>query len=242
MINYRHRETFSEQGFLVINDLLNTEEVTSYRKLYEDFLAERIDTQGQRSDLSGQTQSGESEKITQIMRPSLLHPPLLDAVIHQRTKVIAQELLGEDMDLDFDMLIDKAPFTNTLTPWHQDEAYWINMPDKRAVSCWVALDDVIKENGCMWYVPGSHRQPLRTHRQTGQGGALECNATEAEANAIEIPAGSCVLHHGRTIHYARGNTTAHRRRAFITNFRPTSMIAFEREHGFDHTGKRKVRQ
>ena len=31
----------------------------------------------------------------------------------------------------------KAPHTDTITPWHQDQSYWLDMPDKRAVSCWV---------------------------------------------------------------------------------------------------------
>lgn len=116
------------------------------------------------------------------------------------------------------------------------------MPDKRAVSTWVALDDVRKENGCMWFVPQSQKEALRPHKQTGKGGALQCQATEAEAQAIEIKAGSCTFHHGRTLHYARGNSTANRRRAFIANFRPTAMIDYERAQGFNHLGQRDVRQ
>ena len=74
------------------------------------------------------------------------------------------------------MLIDKAPYHDFPTPWHQDCAYWIDMPDKRAVSCWVALDDVDVDNGCMWFVPTSHLLPIRPHRPAGKGGgALECD-------------------------------------------------------------------
>jgi len=150
-------------------------------------------------------------------------------------------LLGEDLELYFDMLIDKAPFTNAPTPWHQDCAYWISMPDTRAVSCWVALDEAIKENGCMWYIPKSHLLPVRPHVPSAKGGgALMCEASEDEAVAIEIKSGSCVFHHGGTLHYSRGNSTDKRRRAFITNYRPESMIRYEREQGFDHTGDRKV--
>ncbi|MEZ4987120.1 MAG: phytanoyl-CoA dioxygenase family protein [Saprospiraceae bacterium] len=176
------------------------------------------------------------------MCPSRLYPALMQSVIHQRVTALARQLMGEDMALDFDMLIDKPPHTHAPTPWHQDEAYWINMPDKRAVSCWLALDDVVKENGCMWFIPKSHQAALRSHVQTGQGGALQCQATEAEAIAAEMQAGSCTFHHGRTVHYARGNSTDRRRRAFITNFRPEDMITYERERGFDHLGAREVRQ
>ncbi len=63
----------------------------------------------------------------------------------------------------------------------------------------------------------------------------------AEGTAVEIKAGSCIWHHGATLHYSRGNSTALRRRAFITNFRPKAMIDYERERGFDHTGEREVK-
>lgn len=103
------------------------------------------------------------ENITQIMWPSALHPELLDLPLHARALAVARELVGEDMVLDFDMLIDKAPHTGVPTPWHQDAGYWVDLPDKRAVSIWVALDEATLDNGCMWYVYGSHLTPLRPH-------------------------------------------------------------------------------
>lgn len=242
MITAKQRETFKTEGYLIVDNLLSLDEVNYFRRLYEDFLEGKIDTSGHRSDLSGETNEGEPEKTVQIMRPSLLFRPLQVSVIHERTAEIARQLLGLDMELDFDMLIDKQPHTSSPTPWHQDEAYWIDMPDKRALTCWVALDDVTKENGCMWFIPKSHQQALRRHQQHGNAGALVCEASEEEAIAAEISAGSCTIHAGRTAHYARGNSTNRRRRAFITNFRPASMIAYERSKGFDHLGQRAVRQ
>ena len=148
-------------------------------------------------------------------------------------------MLGNDLELDFDMLINKAPNTNTKTPWHQDAAYWIDMPDKRAVSCWVAIDRAYKENGCMWHTPKSHLKPTLNHKQTGNKGALKCDGSEDVSVYIELNPGSCVFHHGNTLHYSRGNSTNSKRRALITNFRPKDMIALERSQGYDHTGERK---
>ncbi len=232
---------FEREGFLQVDALLPDADLAYFRRLYDDFLADRIDTGHHRSDLSGSGGAGK-EKITQIMRPSLLLPSLAESVLHRRALAFARQLLGEDMVVDFDMLIDKAPHTDAPTPWHQDEAYWIDMPDKRAVSCWVALDEATVDNGCMWFVPGSHHLPLRPHRQTGKGGALACDAVEAEAVAVPLRPGSCTFHHGRTVHYSRGNATDNHRRAFIINFRPAGMVAYERERGFDHLGARAVRQ
>ena len=57
--------------------------------------------------------------------------------MHRRALAISKLLLGADMMFDFDMLISKAPHSDTPVPWHQDQAYWLDMPDKRSVSCWV---------------------------------------------------------------------------------------------------------
>lgn len=243
-ISPSQKQFFDRNGYLVIENILTPEEVAYYRDIYQQFLDNDIDSSRYRSDLGAQTDEAPApgkERITQIMLASRLLPSLLDQPLHRITGAIARELLGEDMALDFDMLIDKAPHSSAATPWHQDCAYWISMPDTRAASCWVALDDAIIDNGCMWYIAGSHLLPVRTHHPVGKGGALQCTAAEEEGTAVEIKAGSCIWHHGGTIHYSRGNTTDTRRRAFITNYRPEAMIEYERRQGFDHSGEREVR-
>lgn len=239
-IKQKDIEFFEAEGYFVMHNLLKHDEIGYYSELYKAFLNNSVDASKFRSDLSGEG-DGTDEKITQIMVPSKIVPELLAKPLHKRTLKIAKALLGDDMDLDFDMLINKAPNTNTITPWHQDAAYWIDMPDKRAVSCWIAIDPAFKSNGCMWYTPKSHLLPLLPHVQTGNKGALKCEGTEENSVYIELNPGSCVFHHGGTLHYSRGNSTTENRRAMITNFRPKSMITLEREQGVDHTGEREVK-
>ncbi|GAB3795459.1 phytanoyl-CoA dioxygenase family protein [Spirosoma humi] len=227
---------FRENGYLIVYNLVSPEEVEQYKAIYDDFLSGRIDAGLNRSDLGAGigTNTGK-ENITQIMWPSDFVPQVLDMPFHQRATAICKELLGDDSEMDFDMLIDKAPHTDTITPWHQDEAYWLNVPDKRAATCWLALDDAKVDNGCMWFVPGSNLNEVRAHRFAGaKGGALMCDATEEEGVPVELPTGSCTFHGGRTLHYSRGNCTDNKRRAFIINFRPKAMIELERANGFDH--------
>ena len=148
------KEAFLTYGFAKLDSLIPFSEVEKIRTLYDALLKDKQRTLGFRSDLGGGSRDNNAvEKITQIMRPSMIDPTFLDSMVYGRASDYAKELLGDDMELDFDMLINKAPYTNTPTPWHQDAAYWIKMPDKRAVSCWVALDDVTEDNGCMWFIP-----------------------------------------------------------------------------------------
>lgn len=229
---------FESEGYLILKNLLSPSEIEYYGHLYNSFLSNAIDASRFRSDLSGS--DGKTEKITQIMVPSKLAPELLRKPIHQKSLQIAKELMGEDIALDFDMLINKAPYTDTPTPWHQDAAYWIDMPDSRAASCWVAIDPAYKENGCMWYTPKSHLKPILPHVQTGNKGALQCEGSEENSVSVELAPGCCVFHQGGTLHYSRGNSSADSRRAVITNFRPKAMIELERKQGVDHTGEREI--
>lgn len=233
------KENFERDGFSAVGPLLSAAEVETYRAIYDRFLSGDIDAGARRSDLGAGAprKDGVTENITQIMWPSALYPEIVDMPLHARALDVARELVGDDVVLDFDMLIDKAPHTGVPTPWHQDAAYWVDLPDTRAASIWVALDEATLDNGCMWYVRGSHKTPVRQHRPAGGGGgALECDCSESEPGATPVPlrAGQAAVHAGRTLHYSRGNTTSGHRRAYILNYRPPAMIELERAQGMDH--------
>ncbi|MCK0157046.1 phytanoyl-CoA dioxygenase family protein [Cellulophaga sp. F20128] len=233
---------FKQDGYLKVGALLSMDEVGALRTIYDTLLQDKVNTAHLRSDLAGvDTQTNKKEeRITQIMRPSSIVPELLHNSAYQKVERWAKELLGEDMELDFDMMINKAPKNNTATPWHQDAAYWIAMPDKRSVSCWIALDEVFEENGCMWFISREDQQVL-PHKNLPNGGALYCETETSTAQSVPLHPGGCTFHDGFTLHFSQGNSTETQRRALILNFRPKAMIAYEREQGVDHTGERKQR-
>ena len=237
------KKFFDLNGYLLIESILTQQEVAEYRTIYDRFLSGEIDCRESRYDLGGHAEKKRKgvENETQIMRPCDLLPSLAHMAYHERALAIARDLIGSDAEFDFDMMIDKGPRTATATPWHQDAAYWIQLADSRAASVWLALDEATLDNGCMWYVPGSHLKPLRMHRKAGKDGiALECDATENEGVAVPIKPGSCVFHHGGTLHYSRGNTTDSHRRAFIINYRPRAMVEYERSLGVTHGSNKKT--
>jgi len=240
MLTFNQLKFFQQEGYLPVENIISVKDMTFYDQTYNGFINNEFDTTDLRSDLSGK-EDNNMEYITQIMLPSKIYPDLLQHFMHQKSLAIAQQLLGEDMILDFDMLINKAPHTNQSTPWHQDAAYWIDMPDKRALSIWFAIDEATLDNGCMWYTPKSHKLPLRRHHQPVGKGALQCKGSEEESIAVPLKPGSCAIHHGHTLHYSRGNSTSGHRRAFILNFRPEKMVELERAQGIDHSGNRKAR-
>ena len=251
----------------MVHQLVDDRNIAIYRDLCEQLLSGQIDASTHRHDLgahvprtrtSTQAEAAAGrpvENTTQIMWPSLFFPDnLAHGPLHQRSMAVSAILLAAEpaaahkegqVAFDFDMVIDKLPHSNTPVPWHQDEAYWrkanLNFDDVRAASCWCSLDHAMIDNGCMWFVPGSHLQPVAEHVTVKEGAhAIEApevaKSPDIMARAVPVPLdpGSASFHAGRTFHHTRGNATAMRRRAWITNHRPEAMVAYERSVGFDH--------
>ena len=238
MIDKIQLDTWEKNGFLEINNILDPEDIKYLSKFYNDFLSGVYDTSNHRSDLGGKGKEGE-EKITQIMRPSLLVPELAESKVYAKILQIAKSIIGEDAALDFDMLINKPPYTYSETPWHQDAAYWPPLPDKRSCSFWIALDNADIENGCMAYVAGSHLSEIKEHSKN-ENGALSTTLSDDDIITYgEIEAGDAIVHHGITLHYAGGNKSNRNRKAWIVNYRPLDMVSFMRSQGFNHLGERK---
>lgn len=238
-------EDLKRDGFTKVEDILSENELLQLRDAIDPLIYGDVDTSNHRSDLAASLPKGNSkfENVTQVMWPSEYTPGLRSSPLYLRAEELAKLWLGNDMAFDFDMIFFKAPNSAAPTPFHQDIAYWPNLTDRRALSCWFALDESSLDNGCMWFVPGSHLEPPRKHWVWDQKSkTLTCAGTEAEANPIPLKRGSCTFHFGETVHYSRGNTTEHERGALIINFRPHAMILEERRLGFDHGRTVNVRE
>ena len=245
ILNSNDIKFYNENGFLRIKNFITKSEISDYRSKLENLNDGSIEIGNQRNDLgkhAGKSKTGK-ENITQIMFPSDFIPSLNESNFFIKSKIVACELLGNDMAMDMDMLVEKFPHTNTATPWHQDSAYWPKgLKDTRSLSCWLAIDDATIDNGCMWYVPGSHLQKKLKHTWAGNDEknsyALVTECDESRGVACPIPAGDMIVHDGRTLHYTRGNSTSTRRRALITNYRSEEMIKWERSIGYDHRNEK----
>ena len=233
------KEIFLKKGFAKSSNFINKKEVAKIKLIYNQILDDFEGTAHLRSDLGGEGGIGE-EKITQIMCPSNISKKLKKSETYSKALYHAKYLLGEDMSLDFDMLINKRPYSNTITPIHQDAAYWIKMPDKRAVSFWIAIDRAAEDNGCMWFIP-RRKFEIEPHYASITGGALSCKISKKNAICIPLEAGGATFHDGFTPHFSKGNKTNFNRRALILNFRPKTMINLERSMGINHQGERKIR-
>ena len=57
----------------------------------------------------------------------------------------------------FSMYIFKQAKFGSAVPPHQDSTFLHTSPTQTVVGLWLALEDATEDNGCLWFIPGSHK-------------------------------------------------------------------------------------
>jgi len=237
-------ERFLRDGFVHLEGVLSEAELGSIEADYDRFLRREIVVPGKDlCDMSGDySRSFEQYSIVNVMLPRRYHPAWVGNLYERRAASIAAQLHGPGMVIDYDQLLAKRPFKDdAVFEWHQDQAYWPVLADARTATCWLAVDDSTLENGCMRFVPGSHREALRPHRplknDRGESHTLFCDVDPQrdEIRPMPIRRGDITVHNERVLHGSGGNRTSGWRRAYIVAFRAAQTVAEERRLGFTHS-------
>jgi Phytanoyl-CoA dioxygenase (PhyH) len=152
-----------------------------------------------------------------------IEPAFHDVLWHPAFTGPASQLLGGPVRFWHDQLFSKPALHGGVVAWHQDYSYWTRTRPMQHLTCWIGLDDTTRENGCLWYVPGSHRWNLLPI--TGLAGDMDeirTVLTPAQRDAfrpvpIELRAGEASFHHPLMVHGSYENRTPAPRRATVIN-------------------------
>ena len=148
-------------------------------------------------------------------------PGFHDLLWNPRFTVPASQLLGGAVRFWHDQLFCKPARHGGVVAWHQDYSYWTRTTPLAHLTCWTGLDDSTRENGCVHYVPGSHRWPdLPITGLAGDMDAIQTVLTDEQRElfrpvAVELKAGEASFHHPRMIHGSYANSTDRPRRAAV---------------------------
>jgi ectoine hydroxylase-related dioxygenase (phytanoyl-CoA dioxygenase family) len=137
--------------------------------------------------------------------------------------VAAAQLLEGAVRFWHDQVFWKPAKSGGIVAWHQDYSYWTRTRPLAHLTCWIGLDDSTRENGCVHYVPGSHRWGLLPRSDLANNmDAIQSVLTEEQKAqfrpvAVELKKGECSFHHAMTVHGSFANRTAQPRRAVVIN-------------------------
>jgi ectoine hydroxylase-related dioxygenase (phytanoyl-CoA dioxygenase family) len=219
-------ERFNETGYLLIDRFLPEPTIERYRIAYMETV-ERLRADNALRNGAAADDSDAREKVYQLRTAHLLDAAFDEHIRNPAFLDVVQSLIGRDIQLVHYQGLYKPPHTGGAVNWHQDDFYWPSKDSTEgSVSLWVPLDDATVDNGCMWYVPGSHHRILHhdqlwdPKQRKGFYYGIQSIPAEMESRAIPaaVHAGGIAIHAGSLVHCSRPNHSTRPRRALASHF------------------------
>ena len=214
---------YKTNGYLTGIRMLEDDQIQALRTE----LAELMDPGHPGHHLFYEYHSNESTDPNKVLFHALgawrIAPGFHDLLWHPAFVVPASQLLGAAVRFWHDQIFSKPAEHGGVVAWHQDYSYWTRTQPMAHLSCWIGLDDSTRENGCVHYVPGSHRWNLLP--VTGLADDMDAiqsvlsdeQKREFQPVAIELKQGEASFHHPLMVHGSFENRTSRPRRATVLN-------------------------
>ena len=230
------RESYAENGFLRVPDFLDEKDLRRWREVVDAAVSARG---GQRFPFVS-----DADASARPSRWVVEDRDYYDRIFTQRVNLwqtdgavkslLFEEPLGRfvgelagvaGLRIWSDQAFVKEPYGNP-TAFHLDVPYW-SFTSADAITIWVALDDATLENGCLYYVPGSHKARNIDNVAVGKhiGALFDVYPEWKDVPAVPcpVPAGGALFHNGLTFHGAGANMTMGRRRAMTCAYMPDGV-------------------
>lgn len=215
---------FDENGYLSNIKLLEEWQVDELNEQ----LADITDLAYPGNDLFYEYHSNESADPSQVLFHALgawrVTDRFHDVLWNPAFVMAASQLLGNKaVRFWHDQLFCKPAHHGGVVAWHQDYSYWTRTVPMQHLTCWTGLDDANTENGCLYYVPKSHRWGLLEKPElAGDMEGLLDFLTAAQKEQfkpvpIAMKKGYATFHHPLMVHGSYENRSDRSRRAFVLN-------------------------
>jgi ectoine hydroxylase-related dioxygenase (phytanoyl-CoA dioxygenase family) len=221
----RHQvDFFHDQGYLSTVRILNDAQVDALR----EEVSQLANPAHPGNELFYEYHSNESSDPNTVLFHALgawrISPGFHDLLWNPAFTVPASQLLEGAVRFWHDQLFCKPAHHGGVVAWHQDYSYWTRTQPLAHLTCWIGLDDSNRENGCLQYIPGSHRWPdLPITGLAGDMAAIDAVLNDEQRRefekpvAVELKKGEAAFHHPRLVHGSFANLSDRSRRATVIN-------------------------
>ncbi|MDL5047542.1 phytanoyl-CoA dioxygenase family protein [Oscillatoria amoena NRMC-F 0135] len=194
-------EFYKENGYLLVGKALPDEQLARLHAI----IAERLPSV--------------SEKTSFMVNLRKELPYITEVASQPHIASIMTSLIGPNVRLWHDQFVIKFPDKSAegIFPWHQDNGYADSVSPDNNITLWVALDKVTVENGCVWVVPGSHKQGRLEHKVNGGSWHMTLDV-EGDGIPAEMEAGEAIAFSAYTLHRSKSNLSTAPRRALFLEF------------------------
>ncbi len=213
---------WEEQGYFIVRNVIPRDEAMEARGVIRNhILAPDLQVTGDQHD--PMDPMGDSPAARQARVRKLGNfcskSPLIWHTIHANDRVMryARHFLGDNLLLKFNSCFLKPARTGSITPWHQDNGLWRD-GETEPFNFWMAIDAAHRANGCLQFIPGSHKGPIVEHVLYEDSLHSELPRDHVPLmiekyglHHIELQPGDMVCWHSSLYHYSPVNTSEHSR-------------------------------
>ena len=212
MLNEKQIKEYEEKGFTILDYQLSDSDLDEIKSMHDNILKKYPEFRDYCPTLL---------KYDRNFLKYAQDPEILNCV---------KQLIGPNLAVWNQSFFAKPGINGKETPWHQDGAYW---PIRPLATCtvWLAVDDSNIENGCLKYMPGSHkRQDLKKHKtDNSENYTLNQEIDPSEykedkAFQLQLKAGQMALHDAYIVHGSGVNTSPNSRRGMTIRYMPTTSV------------------
>jgi phytanoyl-CoA hydroxylase len=204
-------EFYRENGYLVVERALPPDQL-------QQLLDETVNiVRGRLGEFGGIPETSPEESDDEVLRKVLcIHQvhkfsPFMKGMLAQQSILdVLTRVIGPNVKCMQSMLFIKAA-GKPGQAWHQDEDY-IPTRDRSLAGAWIAMDDATIENGCLWVIPGSHKEGILWPQYAHVDKRFDCAwesydfpYKDEDSIPVEVPRGSIVFFNGYLLHRSLPN-------------------------------------
>uniref|UniRef100_A0A8R1DTX7 Phytanoyl-CoA dioxygenase domain-containing protein 1 homolog n=1 Tax=Caenorhabditis japonica TaxID=281687 RepID=A0A8R1DTX7_CAEJA len=179
-----------------------------------------------------------------------LDPTFKKMTFNAKIQRIFGEIGYEEPEVVQSMYIFKQPKIGGAVTDHVDSTFLRVSPIDHLTGVWIAIDEASVENGCLSFIPGSHKDTsatdyrfVRTHDTSG-GPLLKFVGTRPTYDPLKfqhvpIAKGSLILIHGLVVHKSEANTSDKSRHAYTIHVMEKKNTVWSEDNWLQETDEYK---
>lgn len=221
MLTQEQIDFYHGNGYIVVENVISAQDIAELRKITDDFVdkSREVTEHTEVFDLEpGHT--AEAPQLRRLKNPVVLHPIYDRMLRHNSILDSVAQLIGPNVRYDTSKLNMKSAGFGSPVEWHQDFAFATAVTNDDMLSVGLAIDDMTKDNGCLLFIPGSHKGPIYDHYENDifVGGITDPEFRPDNAVPIEVKAGGITIHHTCTLHASAPNLSGQSRRLLLLQY------------------------